>query len=168
MPKRRSGNAKLFAEHGCEVRNVGAFFITHTILGVPYYNYSILGPKNPIFIIRAPAVVHQNIFVLRSPQLLRLEIPEAVNPGRIAFRALRIRVLEIFPLQARLQLLSPKAPKRASNRPAQHKSNESKGPNTTAIHGFPISTEPNQPKWRGGDPCFYWEWLCSRCRRAGT
>ena len=26
---------------------MGAYLITNTILGVPYYNYSILGPKTP-------------------------------------------------------------------------------------------------------------------------
>ena len=25
--------------------NIGALIITYTILGVPYYNYSIMGPK---------------------------------------------------------------------------------------------------------------------------
>ena len=27
--------------------NIGALTITYTILGVPYYNYSIMGPKTP-------------------------------------------------------------------------------------------------------------------------
>ena len=29
---------------------MGAFIITYTILGVPYYNYSIMCPPNPILI----------------------------------------------------------------------------------------------------------------------
>ena len=28
--------------------------VTYTIFGVPYYNYSIMGPQNPILIIKAP------------------------------------------------------------------------------------------------------------------
>ena len=35
---------------------MGALIITYTILGVPYYNCSIMGPKNPILIIEAPIV----------------------------------------------------------------------------------------------------------------
>ena len=34
-----------------ESRNVGALIMTNTILGVPYYKYSIMGPQNPILII---------------------------------------------------------------------------------------------------------------------
>ena len=34
--------------------NLGAFLIAYTILGVPYYNYSIIYPQSPILIIQAP------------------------------------------------------------------------------------------------------------------
>ena len=34
--------------------NILALIITYTILGVPYYDYSILGPQNSILIIKAP------------------------------------------------------------------------------------------------------------------
>ena len=34
--------------------NIGALAITYTILGVPYCNYSIMGPQNLILIMKAP------------------------------------------------------------------------------------------------------------------
>ena len=35
--------------HGC---NVGAEIITNTVLGVPYYNYSMMGPKTLFQLLR--------------------------------------------------------------------------------------------------------------------
>ena len=35
---------------------MGALIITYIILGVPYYKYSIMGPKTPILIIKAPTL----------------------------------------------------------------------------------------------------------------
>ena len=32
---------------------IGAYIITYTILEASYYNYSIIGPENPIFIVQA-------------------------------------------------------------------------------------------------------------------
>ena len=32
----------------------GTQIIANTIVGVPYFNYSIMGPKTPILIIKAP------------------------------------------------------------------------------------------------------------------
>ena len=34
--------------------NIGALIITYTIVGAPYYNYSIIYPPNPILIVMAP------------------------------------------------------------------------------------------------------------------
>ena len=34
--------------------NIGALTSTYTILGVPSYNDSIMGPQNPILIIKGP------------------------------------------------------------------------------------------------------------------
>ena len=39
---------------GAWVVTIGASIITYIILGVPHYNYSIMGPQNPILIIKAP------------------------------------------------------------------------------------------------------------------
>ena len=39
---------------GSWVVTIGASIITYIILGVPYYKYSIMGPQNPILIIKAP------------------------------------------------------------------------------------------------------------------
>ena len=37
--------------------NTGAQIITYTIVGVPHYNnYSIMGPPNPILVVKAPRV----------------------------------------------------------------------------------------------------------------
>ena len=44
-------------DRGCTTSgNVGALIFTYTILGVPYYSYSIIYPPNPILIIQAPIV----------------------------------------------------------------------------------------------------------------
>ena len=32
------------------VTSIKALIVTYTIVGVPYYNYSIMAPKNPILI----------------------------------------------------------------------------------------------------------------------
>ena len=45
--------------------------ISHTIFGVPHYDYSILGPKNPILFIKAPIL---NILVVALIGPLRREL----------------------------------------------------------------------------------------------
>ena len=37
--------------------------ITYTILGVPYYSYSRIHPKNPILVIKAPLLFSSLCFV---------------------------------------------------------------------------------------------------------
>ena len=39
---------------GC---TTGAQIITNTIVGLPYYTFSIIGPKNPILLIKAPILI---------------------------------------------------------------------------------------------------------------
>ena len=36
--------------------NIGALIITYAVLGVPYYNYSTMGPKTPLKLLRASQV----------------------------------------------------------------------------------------------------------------
>ena len=36
---------------------IGALIVTNTSLEVPYYTYSIMGPQNPILMIKAPTLI---------------------------------------------------------------------------------------------------------------
>ena len=48
---------KAAASATCCNSNVEALVIAYTISGVPWYNYSIMGPQNLLQIIQAPVVV---------------------------------------------------------------------------------------------------------------
>ena len=97
-----TGNAKLRDEGSSLVprvraHNVGAFKIAYTILGAPYYTYSILLPQNPILIMKAPtlkALRLRDIFRSKDRdcflhprckmcQALRPQVKTARNPANL-------------------------------------------------------------------------------------
>ena len=65
---------------------IGALIITYTILGPPSYNYSIMGPKTPILIIKAP--------ILPGPKrdLNVIQIVCLINPKPYGLSASESRV----------------------------------------------------------------------------
>ena len=64
---RASRNRRQLAEPRARRANIEALIITSAILGVPYYSYSIMGPQNPILIIKAPYITRTHeILLLRG------------------------------------------------------------------------------------------------------
>ena len=84
---------------------IGALIIAHTILGVPYYKYSIMGPKSPILLIKAPIVgfprmvknAHENIREMICIGTRLRDLASILGTKTLEF----VRVLQALVLEAR-------------------------------------------------------------------
>ena len=93
------GSEALVFENPCLQK--GALIITYPILRVPYYNYSIMGSKNPILIIQARIL---DSFGFKGDFLVKGRTPRA--SGLVGFNA--TGCFAPSALGPRLAALSPK------------------------------------------------------------